>query len=267
MNDDQRRRRRPNPESSTRRSNAGGPGGFTPWLITILAALAVIAGGWYLGQGLAHVLGTRSGTQTAQTQPSSIPVVTPLPSPTATEVEATPAPSPAASPTAKPTPVPRTALQVSPQPSPTVAATPAPSPTPQPPTPTIAPTAAPTVEPTVAATKSPRIAHPTHAPLMTMAPVAASAGAAAEQTVRAYIDALRRGDPGAAGAYLGNGSPDEGFIDPQTRITSLTSVANADGSYKVEVDMQTSHGEYYETFQVASSSDGNRILDKTAIKP
>jgi hypothetical protein len=81
--------------------------------------------------------------------------------------------------------------------------------------------------------------------------------------VTEYIDALRRGDPAAASAYLGNGSPDESFIDSAARITSITSTPNGDGSYKVAVDMQTSNGEYYETFTVASG----RILEKTAIKP
>jgi hypothetical protein len=85
----------------------------------------------------------------------------------------------------------------------------------------------------------------------------------AARIVTAYIDALRRGDPAAASTYLGNGSPDESFIDAATRITSITSTPNGDGSYKVAVDMQTSNGEYYETFTVAS----NHILDKTAIKP
>jgi hypothetical protein len=85
--------------------------------------------------------------------------------------------------------------------------------------------------------------------------------------VRAYIDALRRGDPQTAAQYLGNGVPDEDFIDSGTRITSVNSTRNTDGSYKVDVDMQTSKGEYYETFVVASTPDGSRILDKTAIKP
>lgn len=67
--------------------------------------------------------------------------------------------------------------------------------------------------------------------------------------------------------YLGNGSPDEGFIDAATRITNMSSTRNADGSYKVEVDMKTSQGEYYETFTVSPTANGTRILDKTAIKP
>lgn len=104
------------------------------------------------------------------------------------------------------------------------------------------------------------------APAATTAPPAVAANPA-EQTVLAYIDALKSGDPQKAALYLGNGTPDEGFIDAATRISSLTSTRNDDGSYKVEADMQTAQGEYYETFQVASSATGDRILDKTAIKP
>jgi hypothetical protein len=81
--------------------------------------------------------------------------------------------------------------------------------------------------------------------------------------VRAYINALRRGDPGTASTFLGNGSPDEAFIDSNTHITSISQSPNGDGSYKVSVDMQTAKGEYYETFTVAS----DKILEKTAIKP
>jgi hypothetical protein len=81
--------------------------------------------------------------------------------------------------------------------------------------------------------------------------------------VRAYIDALRTGNPSEASTYLGNGVPDESFIDSGTRISSISETPNGDGSYKVSVDMQTGKGEYYETFTVASG----KILDKTAIKP
>lgn len=100
-------------------------------------------------------------------------------------------------------------------------------------------------------------------------PAASSAPAqdAGATTVRAYIEALRRGDPQAAAAYLGNGVPDEAFIDGSTRITGLTSTRNSDGSYKVGVNLQTPKGEYYETFLVAPSGSGARILEKTAVKP
>jgi hypothetical protein len=85
--------------------------------------------------------------------------------------------------------------------------------------------------------------------------------------VRSYIEALRRGDPQSAATYLGNGVPDESFIDGNTRIASINSTRNSDGSYKVDVDMKTSQGEYYETFVVASTPNGNRILDKSTTQP
>jgi hypothetical protein len=133
----------------------------------------------------------------------------------------------------------------------------------------VAATPAPTSTPTpVAETRKTqpiaRRSEPTSAPV-TAAPAAQED--AASRTVRAYIEALRRGDPSSAATYLGNGVPDESFIDGSTRIASITSTRNTDGSYKVEVDMKTSQGEYYETFIVASTGTANRILDKTAIKP
>lgn len=106
-------------------------------------------------------------------------------------------------------------------------------------------------------------------PEATAAPAQAPAHASnpATQTVIAYIDALKRGDPQAAALYLGNGSPDEDFINENTRIASVSSTPNGDGSFKISVDMQTVNGEYFETFTVAQTGSGARILDKTAIKP
>jgi hypothetical protein len=104
-------------------------------------------------------------------------------------------------------------------------------------------------------------------PEATAAPAEPRASSPATQTVLAYINALKRGDPQAAALYLGNGSPDEDFINENTRISSVSSTPNGDGSFKVAVDMQTVNGEYFETFIVAQTGSGARILDKTAIKP
>lgn len=101
-----------------------------------------------------------------------------------------------------------------------------------------------------------------------VAPPAAPGGAdVAAQTVRSYIDALKRGDPNTAGTYLGNGTPDEEFIDENTRIVSVSSARNNDGSYRVRVTMQAAKGTYYETFVVSPVSDGGRILEKSTVKP
>ena len=89
---------------------------------------------------------------------------------------------------------------------------------------------------------------------------------AAEVTVRSYIEALRSGDPQTAASYLGNGSPDEGFIDANTRIISMNSAREADGSYVVAVQMQTTRGNYQETFNVASTAGGYKILQKSVTK-
>ncbi|HET9096896.1 MAG TPA: hypothetical protein VFN37_09555 [Candidatus Baltobacteraceae bacterium] len=255
MSDDFRRRRRlPNTGDSPRRS--GGNNGMNPWVVTIFAALVVIAGGWFLGQALARVFNGPPKGETVAQAPTALPVVTPPASPPAAPTiapQSTATPRPTPKPTPKPTPVP----SVAPEPSPTatVKVVIAPTQTAAPPTaPTTAPTATKQPAPERTASASPAPATPAPAP---------QAQSPATRVVRAYIDALRRGDPSAASAYLGNGAPDEAFIDSATRISSISSTRNADGSYKVEVDMHTAQGEYYETFTVAS----DRILEKTAIKP
>jgi len=254
MSDDFPRRRRLRAGGSPRRTPPNGNGPLNPWVVTIFAAIAVIVGGWFLGQALARVFNGPQKTQTAANAPTPLPVVTPVPSPTAPLVASatpTPRPRPTAQPnsppTAHPTQPPSPQPTVQPSPTATVKVTMAPTPTPAP-VPTTQPTREPTPVPTRRATPSPPAT-----PLLSPA----------SAVVRDYIEALRRGDPDAASAYLGNGSPDESFIDSATRIESVTSARNPDGSYKVVVRMQTSQGEYDETFTVAS----DRILEKSAVKP
>lgn len=257
MSDDFRRRRRLSNTGSPRRSSGGS--GMNPWVVTIFAAIVVIAGGWFLGQTLARIFnGPPKNESVAKRQaPTPLPVVTPPPSPSpAASLAPTPTPEPAATPkpTPRPTPTPTPAATSTATVNVTAAPSAAPAPTP---TATSAPTAAPSATPALRHTQ-PIARRPE--PTATPAPVPQNPAA---RVVHAYIDALRRGDPAAAAAYLGNGTPDESFIDSSTRITSITTARNADGSYKVSVDMQTAKGEYFETFTVAS----NQILQKTAIKP
>lgn len=249
MSDDFRRRRRLRNTGSPSPRRSNGSGGMNPWVVTIFAAIVVIAGGWFLGQAIARVFNGPPKGETVAQAPTPLPIVTPPPSPSAQPTE-----EPTAAPTEKPTPT--RAPSVAPEPSPTATVKVIVAPTA---TPTAAPSpaASPTAPSTPSATDKPSEA-PTRA--ATQAPAGESPAA---HIVRAYIDALRRGDPGTASNYLGNGSPDEAFIDSATRISSIASTRNNDGSYKVEVDMHTGKGEYYETFTVAS----DRILEKTAIKP
>lgn len=225
---------------------------MNPWVITIFAALVVIAGGWFLGQALARVFNGPPKTQVAQA-PTTQPIVTPPPSasPQASAIAiATATPSPANSPKPTPEPSPTATVQVTTAPTQTPAPTAPPSATPAPPPATATPSATRRTQPIG------------RRPEPTSAPSAQSEGEAS-RVVRAYIDAIRAGNPAQASTYLGNGAPDEAFIDSTTRISSISESANGDGSYKVSVDMQTPKGEYYETFIVASG----KILDKTAIKP
>ncbi len=264
MSGDLRRRRRLTGKGP-RRTASGGPNNFNPWIVTFIAAIVVILGGWFLGQGLAHWLSPKQSAGVAHI-PTPAPVVTPLASPAQSVAAQSPSP---ATPTPAPTAAPTLAR--------TPAATPAPTATPAAtPAATTAETRAPTAAPlpTRAPALSPRA--PSAAPATTPAarttlPVARRAeapqGNPAGDAVRSYVQALRRGDPQAAATYLANGVPDEDFIDAGTRIVSLTTTRNADGSYKVAVDMQTAKGEYFETFVVAADSGAPRILEKTAIKP
>jgi hypothetical protein len=234
---------------------------MNPWVITIFAALVVIAGGWFLGQALARVFNGPPKTENVAQAPTTQPIVTPPPS-------ASPQASAPASPSASPSPT--HSPKPTPEPSPTATAevTTAPlqttAPTAQP-TATVAPTASPA--PTPSATPATRRTQPIgRRPEPTSTPAAQSGDQGtgeASRIVRAYIESLRDGNPAQASSYLGNGSPDEAFIDSTTRIVSISESANGDGSYKVSADMQTPKGEYYETFIVASG----KILDKTAIKP
>jgi hypothetical protein len=110
------------------------------------------------------------------------------------------------------------------------------------------------------------VRRPSPTPKKTAAPPVPVPVGAAEVTVRSYIEALRSGDPQTAASYLGNGSPDEGFIDANTRIISMNSAREADGSYVVAVQMQTTRGNYQETFNVASTAGGYKILQKSVTK-
>ncbi len=98
---------------------------------------------------------------------------------------------------------------------------------------------------------------------MPAAPVPSNA---AEVTVRSYIEALRSGDPQTAASYLGNGSPDESFINSSAHIVSMHTAREADGSFVVAVTLSTPSGSYLETFDVSSAADGSKILQKSVSK-
>lgn len=251
MSDDLGRRRRLTP-SGMRRPSSGGSG----WLITIVAAIVVVVAGWFLGMALARFANSPK-------QRTTVAQITPSASPTAS-------PSPAATATSSPSPKPKVKVAVTTRPTSaptTVAATP--TPTAQP---TVAPTPARRLTMPVARrplpTPTPRRATP--APLRATAPpVAPAAGpqGEAESTVRNYIDSLRRGDPEGAAVYLGNGSPDESFIDSHTRIVGMNTALQADGTYVIAVTMQTTQGRLIEIFNVGSTGSGDRILEKNVTRP
>ncbi len=108
----------------------------------------------------------------------------------------------------------------------------------------------------------------TPAPTETPAPVAPGGGSdRATAVVHSYLSALARGDESSAASYLMSGLPNEKFMGPGAKITSINAVKNADGTYKVTADIQTQSGEYFETFTVENGPNGMQISDHYAIKP
>ncbi len=263
MSDRPRRRRRSGFDPAPGRGSGGGEFPLIP------AVIIVVLVGLFFGGALAHFLGRAStrgsalptveptSAATAAGPPSPLPAPRPAPRPTATATSH-PTPHPTPHPTASSTSSPRPSASPSPLPSPLPSARPSPVPTrkhvnaraTKPPSP------APVPKRTIAP-------EPRTVPRSASTTAPASLGPA-ERLVERYIDALKRGDTGAAAAMLASGSPTESaFIGSSTRIQSLSQRRNADGSYKVDADLATSKGEYFITFTVS----GGIITAKTAIKP
>ncbi|MGH8163351.1 MAG: hypothetical protein ACREP1_03345 [Rhodanobacteraceae bacterium] len=233
MSEPPRRRR-----SSGYTPSNGDAGGFPLWPLLIV----IVVLGFFIGGVLAHFLGSpKLGTNRAATQatPLSAVYVTPVPSAkpvaVATRVRrAKPSTAPSLAPSREPTAGPSVARTVAPAIAPTV-------------TPTVAPTVVPKPKPVVAPVR------PASAP---PAPANGAAG-----VVRDYIAALANGNRTSAGQLLANGSVDQdSFIDASARITNLQTIRNADGTSRVNVDLQTASGTYEMTFIVS----GSRIIDHTA---
>ena len=263
MSDTPRRRRRSGFDPAPGRGSGGGEFPLIP------AVIIVVLVGLFFGGALAHFLGRAStrgsalptveptSAATAAGPPLPLPAPRPAPRPTATATSH-PTPHPTPHPTASSTSSPRPSASPSPLPSPLPSARPSPVPTrkhvnaraTKPPSP------APLPKRTIAP-------EPRTVPRSASTTAPASLGPA-ERLVERYIDALKRGDTGAAAAMLASGSPTESaFIGSSTRIQSLSQRRNADGSYKVDADLATSKGEYFITFTVS----GGIITAKTAIKP
>ena len=89
--------------------------------------------------------------------------------------------------------------------------------------------------------------------------------------MRTYLSALINGDEPAASAALGRsgqtgGLSEERFLDAQSRVTSVVATPNANGTYKVEAEIVTSKGTYYDTFTVDHGPNGYVITDHFFIK-
>lgn len=236
--------------------------------------ILVILAGLLLGGLLTKLFGNTGGAHA----PSPAPSFTPLPQesgPAAAAPTDTPSPTPSPSPKHKASPVPAASHAASASPSQSPSVTPSA-------TPTVKPTAKPTPSPTPertpqrtpppviiltpSATPTPRpvTAAPSPTPNATATPVlitGASTRQHAAAIVRAYINALADGEPATATGYLANGIPTESFLNPNVavRITNLGAEPNGDGSYEITAQIQTSKGNYLETFTVKPGPYGLQI--------
>jgi hypothetical protein len=259
------RRRRLDPEPPKR-------GGIPIVPLVIL----VILGGLLLGKLLTQVFGAGAPVQT----PSPRPSFTPLPEATATFAP-TFTPTPIGTPqAATPTPAPSAAATEAPKSaaSPKVNATPAVASSPS-----AAPGASPAVVKHVAKSTPPPVIFVTPgAGRPTLAPAAqASVAAAATPTpvlitgensadhataiVRAYVNALARGDSATATGYLASGLPSENFINPDVSVEITELHASASGSgYAVNAQIVTSKGTYLASFTLKNGPYGMQITDHSA---
>jgi cytoskeletal protein RodZ len=260
-----------------RRLDDDGDGEGNGWLSMVALIVVVILVGLLLGAVLARVFGAKT---TVVVSPAPLPTIvvtqepslTPLPTQSVAP-SATPKISPSASPTALATATPLATASAAPtatpsathvRPLPKRIVTPATAATPVV-TPTAKPTVKPTVKPTLEPTATPRPRPKSIAPIHS-GPQTSSDRAAA--VVRLYLDALAHGRTAEARSYLASGEPTESsFMDASANVTSLRTTQNADGTFKVDADLNTSNGEYYITFAVQVSPGGAVIIDHTAIKP
>lgn len=256
-----------------RRLDDDGDGEGNGWLSMVALIVVVILVGLLLGAVLARVFGAKT---TVVVSPAPLPTIvvtqepslTPLPTQSAPP-SATPKIRPSASPTALASATPAATALAAPtatpsapgvRPLPKRIVTPAPTATP-----IVTPSAKPTLKPTAKPTALPKPRPKPIAPIHS-GPQTSSDRAAA--VVRLYLDALAHGRTAEARSYLASGEPTESsFMDASANVTSLRTTQNADGTFKVDADLNTSNGEYYITFAVQVSPGGAVIIDHTAIKP
>jgi pyruvate/2-oxoglutarate dehydrogenase complex dihydrolipoamide acyltransferase (E2) component len=213
-----------------------------------------------LGGLLAKFLGNRGGAPAgAPAAPSVTPIVTAEPSATFAPAATPKSRKAAESPPPRPSTTPSSAPSV--RPSALRAATSQPSVI------FITPVPTATAQQSVAPALPPAATPKAGPPLETPSPAGAAGSDRASAVVHSYLAALARGDESSAASYLMSGLPTEKFMTPGSRITSVNSAKNSDGSYKVTADVQTPNGEYFETFTVENGPSGLQISDHYAIKP
>ena len=104
-------------------------------------------------------------------------------------------------------------------------------------------------------------------PLPTAAPASTATlppdQAQAIALVRRYLDAVQRGDTGAAFAALGGSAgtgglslSEEAIMDPTARITGINARDTGPFTTHVEADVTNARGQYFVTFDVRQTANG-----------
>lgn len=223
----------------------------------IPAIIVVILVGLFVGAVFAHYVAAPKHTKNTlvTVRPTALPTAAPTLAAEPTQPPPTPAPKPTAAETSSPSPQPTATHAVTPPPRPQNTAlalataspvTPKPA-TAKPSTPRPAPSATPVLKHT-----------------LPVARATENTSGAAAGVVRSYIGALASGRPQAAAAYLANGSPDQdSFVDAGSRIGSISSSRNTNGTYHVDANVVTASGTYAMSFTVSAT---NRITDHVGVK-
>lgn len=248
-------------ERRRRRLDEDSRGGLPLFPLVVVVILA----GLLMGGVLAHFFGgSKNVAQSSATAAAMLPSpgLSPAAIPTSTSKKVRPAPTPSATATSPATATPSAIPSATAKASPRVPAASKSRPAPIKPLVRATPLArtVPAQSSPTPATKNVTVAAlPVHSP-------SASGDDRAALLVRAYLEALARGDRAGASSYLATGTPNETFMTADSRIESIRSSNVGPQQYRVTADVQTSSGEYYVTFTVEQNPSGLAITDHFSIK-
>jgi hypothetical protein len=142
---------------------------------------------------------------------------------------------------------------------------------------TATPAPTPSPKPTLAATvPPPRVVPPPPPPPATAAPAEATPAGeggfpqAASTAVRRYLSAVIAGNTERASGYLGPGAgtgDEPSMLDRSAAITAVHARSTSPTTAHVEVDLSSSKGALFATYDVTQTPAGPRITNHEIIKP